>query len=522
MSEDSEEGDWLDKICGLCIGHPGVPGVSRNWKFCPPMSDNTNTQPSQNQLDTKAQAWSALFSEPMSDLVKRYTSSVFFDQRMWKADITGSLAHAEMLAAQGVIGQDDFASIQKGMAQIKQEIESGAFEWKLDLEDVHLNIEARLTALVGDAGKRLHTGRSRNDQVATDVRLWLRDEIDLIEGLLKELQLSLVEVAEKNVEVILPGFTHLQVAQPVSFGHHMLAYVEMFKRDAERMLDVRKRVNVLPLGSAALAGTTYPLDRERVAKTLGMEGVSQNSLDGVSDRDFAIEFSAAASLCMVHVSRLSEELIIWMSQNFGFIKIADRFTTGSSIMPQKKNPDVPELARGKTGRVVGHLMGLITLMKGQPLAYNKDNQEDKEPLFDTVDTLKDTLRIFAEMMGGQVNPATGAKEGGITVNAANMRAAALKGYATATDLADYLVKKGLPFRDAHETVAHAVKLASAKGVDLSELPLTELQSFNPSVEADVFEVLSLEGSLNARNTLGGTAPAQVRIQLAKHRARLAG
>lgn len=485
------------------------------------MSDHTTTQPSHNQLDTKAQAWSALFSEPMSDLVKRYTSSVFFDQRMWKADITGSLAHAEMLAAQGVIGQEDYAAIQKGMAQIQQEIESGAFEWKLDLEDVHLNIEARLTALVGDAGKRLHTGRSRNDQVATDVRLWLRDEIDLIEGLLKELQLSLVEVAEQNVDVILPGFTHLQVAQPVSFGHHMLAYVEMFKRDAERMLDVRKRVNVLPLGSAALAGTTYPLDRERVAKTLGMEGVCQNSLDGVSDRDFAIEFTAAASLCMVHISRLSEELIVWMSQNFGFIKIADRFTTGSSIMPQKKNPDVPELARGKTGRVVGHLMGLITLMKGQPLAYNKDNQEDKEPLFDTVDTLKDTLRIFAEMIGGQVNPATGVKEGGITVNAANMRAAALKGYATATDLADYLVKKGLPFRDAHETVAHAVKLASQKGVDLSELPLTELQSFNPNVQADVFDVLSLEGSLNARNTLGGTAPAQVRIQLAKHRARLA-
>ncbi|MGN1055600.1 MAG: argininosuccinate lyase [Comamonas sp.] len=485
------------------------------------MSDHNSTQPSHNQLDTKAQAWSALFSEPMSDLVKRYTSSVFFDKRMWKADITGSLAHAEMLAAQGVIGQDDYAAIQKGMAQIKQEIESGAFEWKLDLEDVHLNIEARLTQLVGDAGKRLHTGRSRNDQVATDVRLWLRDEIDLIEGLLKELQLSLVEVAEKNVDVILPGFTHLQVAQPVSFGHHMLAYVEMFKRDAERMLDVRKRVNVLPLGSAALAGTTYPLDRERVAKTLGMEGVCQNSLDGVSDRDFAIEFTSAASLCMVHISRLSEELIVWMSQNFGFIKIADRFTTGSSIMPQKKNPDVPELARGKTGRVVGHLMGLITLMKGQPLAYNKDNQEDKEPLFDTVDTLKDTLRIFAEMIGGQLNPATGAKEGGITVNAANMRAAALKGYATATDLADYLVKKGLPFRDAHETVAHAVKLASQKGVDLSELPLEELQSFNPNVEADVFDVLSLEGSLNARNTLGGTAPAQVRLQLAKHRARLA-
>ena len=484
------------------------------------MSDLPRSEPSSNQLATKAQAWSALFSEPMSDLVKRYTSSVIFDKRLWQADIAGSLAHAEMLAAQAIIAPADYAAIQKGMAQITQEIEAGQFDWQLDLEDVHLNIEARLTALVGDAGKRLHTGRSRNDQVATDVRLWLRGEIDLIVELLQALQRALVEVAENNVEVILPGFTHLQVAQPVSFAHHLLAYVEMFERDAQRMLDVRKRVNVLPLGSAALAGTTYPLDRERVARTLGMEGVCQNSLDGVSDRDFAIEFSAAASLVMVHISRLSEELIVWMSQNFGFIKIADRFTTGSSIMPQKKNPDVPELARGKTGRVVGHLMGLITLMKGQPLAYNKDNQEDKEPLFDTVDTLKDTLRIFAEMVGGQINPHTGCKEGGITVNAAAMRAAAQKGYATATDLADYLVKKGLPFRDAHETVAHAVKLAAQKGVDLSELSLAELQAFNPSVADDVFAVLSLEGSLNARNTLGGTAPAQVRSQLQRHRARL--
>ena len=488
---------------------------------------SADSAPSHNQLDTKAQAWSALFSEPMSDLVKRYTSSVFFDKRLWQADIAGSLAHAEMLAAQGIISAEDHASIQRGMAQITSEVESGAFEWKLDLEDVHLNIEARRTQLVGDAGKRLHTGRSRNDQVATDVRLWLRGEIDLIGDLLKELQVSLVDVAEQNVEVILPGFTHLQVAQPVSFGHHMLAYVEMFKRDAERMADVRRRTNVLPLGSAALAGTTYPLDRERVAKTLGMVDVNgspvvcQNSLDAVSDRDFAIEFTAAASLCMVHVSRLSEELIIWMSQNFGFIKIADRFTTGSSIMPQKKNPDVPELARGKTGRVVGHLMGLITLMKGQPLAYNKDNQEDKEPLFDTVDTLKDTLRIFAEMVGGQLNPATGKKEGGITVNAQAMEQAALKGYATATDLADYLVKKGLPFRDAHETVAHAVKAATTHACDLSELPLTVLQGFHPAIEKDVYECLSLRGSLNARNTLGGTAPAQVRAQLARHRARLA-
>ncbi len=462
-----------------------------------------------NQLDKKSEAWSALFSEPMSDLVKRYTSSVFFDKRLWQADVAGSLAHADMLAAQGIISADDHAAIQRGMAQITQEIESGAFEWKLDLEDVHLNIEARLTQLVGDAGKRLHTGRSRNDQVATDVRLWLRGEIDLIGGLLTELQQALLLIAEKNVEVILPGFTHLQVAQPVSFGHHMLAYVEMFSRDAERMLDVRKRVNRLPLGAAALAGTSYPLDRPRVAATLGMGGICQNSLDAVSDRDFAIEFTAAASLAMVHISRLSEELILWMSQSFGFIDIADRFCTGSSIMPQKKNPDVPELARGKTGRVVGHLMGLITLMKGQPLAYNKDNQEDKEPLFDTVDTLKDTLRIFAEMVGG------------ITVKPEAMERAALKGYATATDLADYLVKKGLPFRDAHETVAHAVKAAISHQVDLSELPLAVLQQFHPSIEKDVYNVLSLRGSLNARGTLGGTAPEQVKLQIARHRTRLA-
>lgn len=481
---------------------------------------------STNQLDTKSQAWSALFSEPMSELVKRYTASVFFDKRLWQADIAGSLAHADMLAAQGIISAGDLAAIQRGMAQITQEIESGAFEWKLDLEDVHLNIEARLTQLVGDAGKRLHTGRSRNDQVATDVRLWLRGEIDTISGLLTELQRALVDIAAANVDVILPGFTHLQVAQPVSFGHHLLAYVEMFARDGERMADVRRRTNRLPLGSAALAGTTYPLDRARVARTLGMVNeageaqVCQNSLDAVSDRDFAIEFTAAASLCMVHISRLSEELIVWMSQNFGFIRIADRFTTGSSIMPQKKNPDVPELARGKTGRVVGHLMGLITLMKGQPLAYNKDNQEDKEPLFDTVDTLKDTLRIFAEMIGGQLNPATGQKEGGLSVNPQAMEDAAKKGYATATDLADYLVKKGVPFRDAHETVAHAVKTAQAHLVDLSELPLEVLQGFHASIDKDVYDCLSLRGSLNARNTLGGTAPAQVRAQIERHRARL--
>ena len=481
---------------------------------------------SENQFEKKSQAWSALFSEPMSDLVKRYTSSVFFDKRLWQADITGSLAHAGMLAHQGIISQADLQAIERGMSQIRAEIDAGTFEWKLDLEDVHLNIEARLTQLVGDAGKRLRTGRSRNDQVATDVRLWLRDEIDILSDLLKRLQVALLDVAERHADIILPGFTHLQVAQPVSFGHHLLAYVEMFQRDTQRMMEVRGRTNCLPLGAAALAGTSYPLDREMVARTLGMvdaQGqpqVCQNSLDAVSDRDFAIEFTAAASLCMVHISRLSEELILWMSQNFAFIRIADRFTTGSSIMPQKKNPDVPELARGKTGRVVGHLMGLITLMKGQPLAYNKDNQEDKEPLFDTVDTLKDTLRIFGEMIGGQVDASTGEKSGGITVNAAAMELAARRGYATATDLADYLVKKGLPFRDAHETVAHAVKAAQQQSLDLSELPLATLQQFNPAIEADVFEVLSLRGSLDARSTLGGTAPAQVRQQIRRHRARL--
>ena len=464
---------------------------------------------SSNQLDKKAQAWSALFSEPMSELVKRYTASVDFDKRLWRADIQGSLAHAEMLAAQGIIGADDHAAIQRGMATITQEIESGRFEWKLDLEDVHLNIEARLTQLVGDAGKRLHTGRSRNDQVATDVRLWLREEIDTLAPLFTQMQAALVDVAEKNVETILPGFTHMQVAQPVSFAHHLLAYVEMFKRDAERLADVRKRVNQLPLGAAALAGTSYPLDRERVARTLGFEGVCQNSLDAVSDRDFAMEFAAFASITMVHVSRLAEEIVLWMSQNFGFIDLADRYCTGSSIMPQKRNPDVAELARGKSGRVVGHLMGLITLMKGQPLTYNKDNQEDKEPLFDTVDTVRDTLRIMGEMVGG------------ITVKAEAMERAALKGYATATDLADYLVKKGLPFRDAHEVVAHAVKQALQQGVDLAELPLATLQGFHAAIGADVFEVLTLRGSLNARAVLGGTAPVQVRQQIARHRARLA-
>ena len=465
---------------------------------------------STNPLANKAQAWSALFSEPMSELVQRYTASVGFDQRLWRADIDGSLAHADMLAAQGIIAAQDLADIQRGMALIVAEIESGEFQWKLELEDVHLNIEARLTELVGLAGKRLHTGRSRNDQVATDVRLWLRSEIDTLAPLLVAMQRALVELAAEHSDTVMPGFTHMQVAQPVSFAHHLLAYVEMFARDADRLADVRKRVNVLPLGAAALAGTSYPLDRERVARTLGFDGICQNSLDAVSDRDFALEFSGFASICMVHVSRLSEEIVLWMSQNFGFIDLADRYCTGSSIMPQKRNPDVAELARGKTGRVVGHLMGLLTLMKGQPLPYNKDNQVDKEPLFDTVDTLRDTLRIMAEMVGG------------IRVKADAMERAALRGYATATDLADYLVKKGLPFRDAHETVAHAVKVALQRGIDLAELSLAELQGFNPAIEADVADALTLQGSMRSRNVVGGTAPSQVLAQVARHRERLAG
>ncbi|HJV96001.1 MAG TPA: argininosuccinate lyase, partial [Albitalea sp.] len=395
-----------------------------------------------SQLAKKAEAWSARFNEPVSDLVKRYTASVFFDKRLALFDIQGSLAHAAMLAKQGIIAEADRAAIEKGMTQIRQEIEAGAFEWKLDLEDVHLNIEARLTALAGDAGKRLHTGRSRNDQVATDIRLWLRSEIDNIVGLLKALRSALLDLAEQHTNTIVPGFTHLQVAQPVVFGHHLLAYVEMFTRDTERMLDARRRVNRLPLGAAALAGTSYPIDREFVAQQLGFDGVCRNSLDAVSDRDFAIEFCAAAALVMTHVSRFSEELVLWMSPRVGFIDIADRFCTGSSIMPQKRNPDVPELVRGKAGRVAGGLVGLLMLMKAQPLAYNKDNQEDKEPLFDIVDTLADSLAIVADLVAN-----------GITVDEARMRAAAAESHATATDLADYLVRKGVPFRDAHEAVA---------------------------------------------------------------------
>ncbi len=460
-------------------------------------------------MQDKSKAWSGRFSEPVDALVKRYTASVDFDKRLAEFDIQGSLAHADMLAAQKIISTDDLAAIQRGLAEILEEIRSGKFEWLLDLEDVHLNIEKRLTDKIGDAGKRLHTARSRNDQVATDVRLWLRAAVDDILELIRKLQLSILDLAEAHADTVMPGFTHLQVAQPVTFGHHLLAYFEMLKRDAGRLQDARRRINQLPLGAAALAGSGYPVDRERVAKTLGFDGVCENSLDAVSDRDFAIEFTAAASLIMTHLSRFSEELILWSSPRFGFVDIADRYCTGSSIMPQKKNPDVPELVRGKTGRVNGHLVALLTLMKGQPLAYNKDNQEDKEPLFDTVDTLLDTLTIYADMLRG------------IKVNKEAMRRAVLEGFATATDLADYLVKKGLPFRDAHEVVALAVRHAEAKGCDLADLALADLQQFSALVAEDVYAVLTPEGSLASRRHIGGTAPEQVKQAITKARRSLA-
>jgi argininosuccinate lyase len=453
--------------------------------------------------------WSGRFAEPVADLVKHYTASVGFDQKLAMFDIQGSLAHAQMLASCDIIAAQDLKDIKRGLAQIENEIISGEFVWSPELEDVHLNIEKRLTALVGDAGKRLHTGRSRNDQVATDIRLYLRHAIDDLLQLVRILQIALLDLAEPHVDTIMPGFTHLQVAQPVSFAHHLMAYFEMLKRDAERLQDCRKRVNRLPLGSAALAGTGYPIKREYVADLLGFDGVCENSLDAVSDRDFAIEFTACAALIMTHLSRFSEELIMWMSPRFGFIDIADRFCTGSSIMPQKKNPDVPELVRGKTGRVNGHLVALLTLMKSQPLAYNRDNQEDKEPLFDTVETLTQTLRVFAEMIAGiQVKPDA-------------MRGAALLGYATATDLADYLVKKGVPFRDAHEIVAVAVRFAEQRGCDLDAISLDELQRFSPLIREDVYQVLSLEGSLASRNHIGGTAPQQVKAAISRARASLA-
>lgn len=441
--------------------------------------------------------WGGRFSEPTDAFVERFTASVDFDQRLYHHDINGSLAHANMLNKVGILTDDEYRAIETGLEDIRQDIQAGNFEWSVTLEDVHMNIEARLTAKIGDTGKKLHTGRSRNDQVATDIRLYLRDEIDAIADELTRLQRGLIDLAEREANTIMPGFTHLQTAQPVTFGHHLLAWNEMLQRDYERLMDCRKRVNLCPLGAAALAGTTYPIDRFYTAKLLGFDAPTENSLDSVSDRDFAIEFSAFSSLLMMHMSRFSEELILWASSQFNFIDLPDRFCTGSSIMPQKKNPDVPELVRGKTGRTNGHLMSMLTLMKSQPLAYNKDNQEDKEPLFDAIDTVRDSLRAFADMVPN------------IQPNAEAMRAATLKGFATATDLADYLVRKGLPFRDAHEVVGSAVGLCVERKIDLSDLSLEELQGFHSLIETDVFDALTLEGSLKARDHIGGTAPNQV-------------
>ena len=450
--------------------------------------------------------WSGRFGEPMSERMQRFTASVDFDRRLATVDIAASRAHARMLASSGVLSADDLSAIERGLTLIEREIADGSFTWQRAFEDVHLNIERRLCDLIGDAGKRLHTARSRNDQIATDVRLWLRDAIDALRDQLLAMRRALQDLAAHNVETIMPGFTHLQVAQPITFGHHLMAYDAMFSRDIERLRDCRRRMNVSPLGSAALAGTGYPIDRDRTARELGFEGVTTNSLDAVADRDFAIEFEAAAALIMVHLSRFAEELVLWSSPRFGFVTLADRFCTGSSIMPQKKNPDVPELVRGKSARVIGHLTALLVLMKAQPLAYNKDNQEDKEPLFDTVDTLADSLAIMTELVAT-----------GLTPNMERMREAAREGFATATDLADYLVRKGLPFRDAHEAVARAVREAERRGRDLAALELDDLRAFSPLIAADVFDVLTLEGSVRSRNHAGGTAPDRVREAIAAAR-----
>ena len=459
-------------------------------------------------MPKRRSTWSARFSEPVDERVKRFTASIAFDRRLAKYDIQGSLAHARMLAAQRVLSRRDLAAITRGLKRIGREIDQGGLRWSLEAEDVHLNIERRLTALVGDAGKRLHTARSRNDQVATDVRLWLRAEIDLLRALLADLERALLDQAARHAALVMPGFTHLQVAQPVTFGHHLMAYVEMLERDRERLLQVRSRVNRLPLGAAALAGTGFPIDRARVARELGFEGLCENSLDAVSDRDFAIEFCACAAIAMMHLSRLAEELVLWASPRFGFVRLPDAYCTGSSIMPQKKNPDVPELVRGKSGRVFGALVALLVLMKAQPLAYNKDNQEDKEPLFDAADTLRDSLAVFTGLVRG-LEPVPAA-----------MRAAVLQGHATATDLADYLVRKGVPFRDAHEVVARAVREAERAGVELASLPLSSLKKFSPKIGPDVSRVLSLEGSVAARKHPGGTAPVAVRRAVARARRRL--
>ncbi|TXS94244.1 argininosuccinate lyase [Parahaliea maris] len=450
--------------------------------------------------------WGGRFTEATDSFVQRFTASVNFDQRMAQEDIEGSLAHAAMLCQVGVLSSEELAQIESGLGQIREEIANGSFEWSVELEDVHMNIESRLTQLIGVTGKKLHTGRSRNDQVATDIRLHLRKAIDHIAAELSRLQLGTIGLAEQHADTVMPGFTHLQTAQPVAFGHHLLAWNEMLERDHGRLLDCRKRLNQSPLGAAALAGTTYPIQRELTAASLGFDKPTENSLDSVSDRDFAIEFCGFAALLLTHLSRMSEELVLWTSAQFNFIELPDRFCTGSSIMPQKKNPDVPELVRGKTGRVNGHLISLLTLMKSQPLAYNKDNQEDKEPLFDTIDTVVDCLRAFADMV-----PAIRARED-------HMREAARRGFSTATDLADYLVRKGLPFRDAHEVVGKAVAHGVASGLDLAEMSLETLQGFSADIGEDVFEVLTLEGSLAARDHLGGTAPAQVRAAAERARA----
>ncbi len=466
------------------------------------MPENKKTS-SSNQQNEKDKLWGGRFSESTDAFVEAFTASIQFDQRLYKHDIAGSKAHAQMLHKVGLLNQQEMQDIHDGLDEILDDIEAGNFEWSVQLEDIHMNIEARLTDKIGITGKKLHTGRSRNDQVATDIRLWLREQIDSISTEIRRLQSGLLELAEREAETILPGFTHLQVAQPITFGHHMLAWFEMLSRDFERMQDCRKRVNIMPLGSAALAGTTYSIDRNYTAKLLGFERPANNSLDGVSDRDFAIEFLSAASIVMMHLSRFSEELVLWASAQFHFIDLPDRFCTGSSIMPQKKNPDVPELVRGKTGRVYGSLMSLLTLMKSQPLAYNKDNQEDKEPLFDTVDTLLGSLRAFADMMPH------------VTANKENMRQAAMQGFSTATDLADYLVGKDMPFRDAHEVVGKAVAYGVESAKDLSEMSLEELQQFSEVIDDDVFEVLTLEGSVAARDHLGGTAPKQVKMRIAE-------
>ncbi len=450
------------------------------------------------EKDQTIKPWGGRFTEATDQFVERFTASVSFDQRLYHHDINGSLAHAAMLAKVGVLSEEELTQIQQGLEEIRGEIERGEFEWSVSLEDVHMNIEAKLTEKIGITGKKLHTGRSRNDQVATDIRLYLRDEIAAINTELTRLQQGLVALAKREADTIMPGFTHLQTAQPVSFGHHMLAWNEMLERDFGRIQDCLQRLNQCPLGAAALAGTTYPIDRHYSAELLGFDAPTENSLDSVSDRDFAIEFSAAGALLMTHLSRFSEELVLWTSAQFNFINLPDRFCTGSSIMPQKKNPDVPELIRGKVGRVNGHLFSLLTLMKSQPLAYNKDNQEDKEPLFDVIDTLKDSLKAYADMV-----PA-------ITVNAEVTREAAMRGFSTATDLADYLVRKGLPFRDAHEVVGKSVAFGVEQGRDLSEMSLEELRTFSDIIQNDVFDVLTLEGSINARNHIGGTAPKQVR------------